>query len=176
MKKIFLLMLIVPLFAGCDALSDLTKIPVPISQTFTIPALTPANTEIPITTPEIETNIDSIMSVYNINSDVIESVTFEEMKLSVSSGTLDYLSSIEVDMTVSDSTQGEITKKIAWIDVPENAGTSLTLTVSGDDLKDYILKEKFKLTFKVKTDEVLSESKDILANMKFELDLKVLGL
>ena len=173
MKKHFLLLLLIPFFAGCDMLSELTKIDLPLSQSITIPQATPKNVETVITTPDVETGIESILASYNVTTDLIQSVSFKEMKLTSTTGDMTFLKNLEIWI----SAEGLDDKKIAWVtDVPETTGTSITLTVSNDDLQTFILKDKFKLKFKTTTDKDLTANQDITIDMKFTIDLKVLGL
>ncbi len=173
MKKHFLLLLLIPFFAGCDMLGELTKIDLPLSQSLTIPKATPANVETIITTPAIETGIESVLASYNVTTDLIQAVSFKEMKLTSTTGNMTFLKNLEIWI----SAEGLDDKKIAWVtDVPETTGTSIDLTVSTDDLQTYILKDKFTLKFKTTTDKVLDADQNITMDMKFTIDLKVLGL
>jgi hypothetical protein len=174
MKKLFLVFAIIPFLTGCNFLSDLTKIDLPLSQTVTIPKATPANIEATIKTPDVTTDIESTLSSYNVTTDLIESVSFKGMKLTSSDeSSLSYLKKVEIWIS-ADSLES---KKIAWIDeVSASPGSSVTLNVSTDDLKSYVLKDKFSMMLKVTNDEQLIADKNIKVDMDFTLDLKVLGL
>lgn len=173
MKKVFLLLAVIPFLAGCDALSELTKIDLPLSQTVTIPKETPKDVEVQIKTPDVTTDIESTLSSYNVSSDLIESVSFKSLKLSLTDGNLSFLKKIEIWI----SAEGLEAKKIAWMDdVPASAGSSITMNVSKDDLKPFVLKDKFSMTLKVTNDEQLTVDKSVKVEMDFTLDLKILGM
>lgn len=174
MKKVFLMLAIISFLAGCDALSELTKIDLPLSQTVTIQKGIPINVEAPpIKTPDINTDIESTLSTYNVSADLVESVSFKSMKLTLTDGSdFGFLKKIEIWI----SAEGLEAKKIAWIDeVPASPGSSITLNVSKDDLKPFIMKDKFSMTLKITNDELLTTDKNIKIDMNFTLDLKVLG-
>ncbi|MBN2766160.1 MAG: hypothetical protein JXR27_07265 [Paludibacteraceae bacterium] len=173
MKKIFWsVLLIIPFFTGCDMLGELTKIPLPFSQSITIPA-TGLGASTTIETPEIETGIDSVLNDAGISSDFIEEVTLSKMEFSMSSSS-DDLSFLD-EVTIYISSPGKDDMKIASAKDVDNV-SNLKFDVQDVDIKSFILGESFKLKIDIKTDELISEEKEIDINMEFIMDLKVLGM
>lgn len=172
MKKLFIL-LVIPILAGCDMFSDLTKIPLPVSQSIDFPITKIANDSITINTPEVNTGIESVLSTYSITTDLIQEVKFNDLKITTTGNDLTYLKKVEIYIT-SDSL---VSKKIAWIDeFSSSPGKSVSLNVTTDDLKSYLLKNKFGMMIKVWTDELISTKQTLNLEMNFTLDVKLLGM
>lgn len=173
MKKfLFSMLILVPFLSSCDALSELTKIPLPFEQSITIPAI-PAKGSTSIETPDIETGIDSVLNEAGISTDLIEGITLSKMEFALSSSSDDLSFLDDVDIYISTSGKDDV--KIA---TATNVGdvSTLKFTVLDVDIKDFIMGDKFKLKVDIKTDEALLAQKEVDIKMEFILDLKVMGL
>lgn len=173
MKKfLFSMLILVPFLSSCDALSELTKIPLPFEQSITIPAI-PAAGSTSIETPDIETGIDSVLNEAGISTDLIEGITLSKMEFALSSSSDDLSFLDDVDIYISTSGKDDV--KIA---TATNVGdvSTLKFTVLDVDIKDFIMGDKFKLKVDIKTDEALLAQKEVDIKMEFILDLKVMGL
>lgn len=173
MKKLFWsVLLIIPFLTGCDMLGELTKIPLPITQSITIPA-TPVPGSQTIETPVIETGLDSVLNESGASSDFIEEVKLSKMEFSISNGSEDL--SFLKDVNIYISATGKDDVKIASATNVGNV-TELKFTTQDVDIKSFILGESFKLKIEVSTDEALSSATEIQLDMVFMMDLKVLGM
>lgn len=173
MKKLFWsALLIIPFLTGCDTLGELTKIPLPITQTITIPA-TPVPGSHTIETPVIETGLDSVLNESGASSDFIEEVKLSKMEFSISNGSEDLGFLKDVNIYIS-STGKEDVKIASATNVSDV--TELKFTTQNVDVKSFILGESFKLKIEISTDEVLSSATEIQLDMVFIMDLKVMGM
>ena len=177
-KYLFSLLMIVPFLSGCESLSKLTQFDLPFSQSITVPPIT---TEflalgIPITlnTPEIKTNIDSVLNSYSLETDFVEKITLKEMKLTVSSPAGEDLSFLK-DITIYLTASGTDDVKVASA-TDVSTTTPLLLAVENVNLKSYLLKDKFALKIVVSGDEVTTVEHKVNIDMIFAFDAKVLGL
>lgn len=173
MKKfLFSMLILVPFLSSCDALSELTKIPLPFEQSITIPAI-PVIGSTSIETPDIETGIDSVLNEAGISTDLIEGITLSKMEFALSSSSDDLSFLKDVDIYISTSGKDDV--KIA---TATNVGdvSTLKFTALNVDIKDFIMGDKFKLKVNIKTDEPLLAQKEVDIKMEFILDLKVMGL
>lgn len=173
-KYLFVVLAFVPFLMGCNELSNMTKLDVPFSQTATLPALPITVTDAPILTPS--TSIDSLLSVYKVSSDLIQSVNLKKMNLTLTDpadGDLTFLKSIQIYMVADGLTEA----KVAGIDsVPETTGSTLSLNVESVDLKRFATKDKFQMKILMSTDKPTTVEHKIKVDMSLQLDLKILGL
>lgn len=175
-KYLFSLLMIVPFLSGCESLSKLTQFDLPFTQSITVPVTPAIALGIPITlnTPEIKTNIDSVLNSYSLETDFVEKITLKEMKLTVSSPAgedLSFLKDVTIYLTASGT---EDVKVASATDV--STTTPLLLTVENVNLKSYLLKDKFALKIVVSGDEVTTVEHKVNIDMIFAFDAKVLGL
>jgi len=176
-KKILFVFLPAVVWLGsCEKLSELTQFDLTYHTEVTIPASIPVNVPFDIVTPEITTNIEEEFESYNTHKDLIEEIALKELELTITDpadADFDFLNSIEVSIEADDLPE----KTIAWKDnIPEDGLKSLTLDVSGEDIKDYLFADSFKLKISTKTDQVLSEDVTIDVKTVFHVDAKILGL
>lgn len=175
-KYLFSLLMIVPFLSGCESLSKLTQFDLPFTQSITVPVTPAIALGIPITlnTPEIKTNIDSVLNSYSLETDFVEKITLKEMKLTVSSPAGEDLSFLD-DVTIYLTASGTDDVKVASA-TNISTTTPLLLTVENVNLKSYLLKDKFALKIVVSGDEVTTVEHKVNIDMIFAFDAKVLGL
>lgn len=175
-KYLFSLLMIVPFLSGCESLSKLTQFDLPFTQSITVPVTPAIALGIPITlnTPEIKTNIDSVLNSYSLETDFVEKITLKEMKLTVSSPAgedLSFLKDVTIYLTASGTEDVKVASATNILTT-----TPLLLTVENVDLKSYLLKDKFALKIVVSGDEVTTVEHKVNIDMIFAFDAKVLGL
>ncbi len=175
MKKIiFPILAAVLLLIGCKKANELTKFDISYETTVVIPSATNINLPFDISTPDIETNHQSKFEINRTSKDRIESIELSKLKLTVKTpdgNDFSFLKSIEIYIDGDNLSE----EKIAWKDpVPNSTGTSITLDVSGTDLKPYILNENFNLRVRSVTDEVITADHEIEIKSTFTVDAKIL--
>lgn len=164
------------LFSGCDYLSQLTKFDMSFTNQITLPAAPASSTPVTITTPDIQTKIDSVLNSYKLSSDLIQSITLKKMEFVVSTpvgSDLTFLKSVNLYITATGLTD----VKIAGIDnVPDNTGNTLALNMETVDIKNFLLKDKFQLKLVTTTDKATTVEQQLSLSMTLLVDLKILGL
>jgi|TARA_R110002051_G_scaffold143507_5_gene216458 hypothetical protein len=176
LKKCISIICIIALFSSCDKLDELTKFDMEYSQRATIPSSAGIDLPFDVFTPEMETNSESTFAVNDTRKDLIEEITLTELELvmiSPDGADFSFLNSIEVYI----SAEGLEEIRIAYLEeVPDNAGSVITLNTSDTDLKEYIKKDEFSLRLNTVTDELMSTDHELEVNSTFFVDAKILGL
>ncbi|MCG7858956.1 hypothetical protein MD537_18410, partial [Flavihumibacter sediminis] len=66
---------------------------------------------------------------------------------------------------------------IAWKEgIPDTIGNELALECTTEELKDYLVQDKYKLRLEVKTDKIVNQDIKIRIESLFRVDAKILGL
>ena len=176
MKNIIFLLITVAVLSGCEKLDKLTQFDMNFDTSIDIPATVGVNLPFNIITPDITTNSESSFESNETNKDLIEKITLKTMEMTVSKPDgedFSFLKSIEITIK-ADSLDD---KKIAWLnDIPANAGSTITLETTPDDLKEYIKKDSYKLDIKTTTDEILTQDYTIDIHNVFFVDAKIFGI
>ncbi|WP_396633149.1 hypothetical protein [Maribacter sp. R86514] len=174
-KSIFVICLFA-LITSCDKLDELTKFDMEYSQRATIPSSAGIDLPFDVFTPEIETNSESTFEVNDTRKDLIEEIKLTELELVIilpDSADFSFLNSIEVYI----SADGLEEIKIAYLEeVPDDAGSVITLDTADTDLKEYIKSDEFSLRLNTVTDELMSTDHELEVNSTFFVDAKILGL
>lgn len=128
-----------------------------------------------IVTPEIQTTSDVAFDENNTRADLVEQIILRELSLAVQSpsgGTLSFLKSVDIYAMA----EGLPAVRVAYKDqVPDNVGSTLSLDVTGAELKEYFTKEKYTLRITVTSDEAVAEEHSVNAHGVFFVDAKILG-
>jgi len=179
MKKILLLIAFAAiLFAGqgCKKLASLTQFNLNYDTKVTIPKTLGIDLPVNVLTPPVTTNSTSEFEVNNTRKNLIDSINLTQLRMTIpdtESETFDFLKNIEITI----SADGLPDKKIAWLDdIPKTGLKTIELNVAAGDLKQYIIKDSFKLKTKTTTRELISHDTDILIHCRFFVDAKILGL
>lgn len=174
-KSIFIICLFA-LITSCDKLDELTKFDMEYSQRATIPSSAGIDLPFDVFTPEIETNSESTFEVNDTRKDLIEEIKLTELEMVIISpddADFSFLNSIEVYI----SADGLEEIKIAYLEeVPDDAGSVITLDTADTDLKEYIKSDEFSLRLNTVTDELMSTDHELEVNSTFFVDAKILGL
>ncbi|SIP94379.1 hypothetical protein [Maribacter ulvicola] len=175
-KKYISVICLFALVTACDKLDELTKFNMEYSQRATIPSSAGIDLPFDVFTPEMETNSASTFEVNDTRKDLIEEIKLTKLELVIISpdaADFSFLNAIEVYI----SADGLEEIKIAYLEeVPENAGSVITLDTSDTDLKEYIKKDEFSLRLNTVTDELMSTDHELEVNSTFFVDAKILGL
>lgn len=174
-NKLIALILLIPILIGCKAINELTKFDLNFKRNFTIPPLPVAGTAPALEMKDIETNIDSVLTSYNLKPDRIQSVTLTSMKLTLTApagSDLSFLKSAEIFLTADGLTD---VKVASVTEVPDNT-REIEMIVEGTDLKNFILKDKFGLKIMIVTDKPTVVEHRIDIAMAYVVDLKILGI
>tara|TARA_R110000868_G_scaffold80006_1_gene227329 strand:- start:46 stop:579 length:534 start_codon:yes stop_codon:yes gene_type:complete len=175
-KKSIAIICLFALIISCDKLDELTKFDMEYSQRATIPSTAGIDLPFDVFTPEMETNSESTFEVNDTRKDLIEEIKLTELEMVIISpdgADFSFLNSIEVYI----SADGLEEIKIAYLEeVPEDAGTVITLETSDLDLKEYIKSDEFSLRLNTVTDELMSSDHELEVNSTFFVDAKILGL
>lgn len=168
--------IILVLFSSCKKLSELTQFDIKHNTEITIQAGAAANLPFDVTTPEVATQSESEFEGRNTNSSLVQSVKLRQMKLNITdpdNRTFDFLNDIELYI----SAEGEEEILVSWKhDIADNAGNELLLETASEELKTYLVKEKYRLRLKITTDKVLNEDVEVKVGSVFRVDADILGL
>jgi hypothetical protein len=163
-------------FVACDAIEKLTQFNMSIDSDITIPRTLGVDLPITVFTPDINMESESEFDSNNTHKDLIEDIYPTEITLTITSpesASFDFLKNIEITI----SAEGMSEKKIAWLDdIPKSDLKVITLEVSSSNLKEYILKDSFKLNTNTTTRELISEDIEVTIHTVFFVDAKVLGV
>ncbi|MFC0877421.1 hypothetical protein ACE01N_12545 [Saccharicrinis sp. FJH2] len=170
----FLLLLIVTL-AGCKELDKLTQFEMAYDETVTIPSATGVNLPFNIMSPDIETDYQSDFEVNDTRADLVETINLKSMKLTVNSplnGDFSFFKSVSIYLVAD----GLPEIKIAWKEnIPDTIGSELELETTNEDIKSYIIKDKFSLKVNTVTDKLITSDYEINIHSVFGVDAKILG-
>lgn len=169
MKKIMFALSLVLMTTACTKIIDkLTTFQFKREAAFTIPATATLGIPISLNSSEVTTAYESEFNNNNSNVDRIEYIKLVGLNLSIVSpanGNFNFLKSVEIAI----SSDGLADKVIASRTDLENDGLNeLELTVSEEDLKPYLTKEKFSLKIEAVTDEVTTQDYDLKTEATFE--------
>ncbi len=177
MKKasLFLLILLLSVYS-CKEVDKLTHFNMSYTSNTTIPATFGIDIPIDIWTPNIPTNSETEFESNNTAKNLIEEIVLTKMTLTITNpadASFDFLKKIEIYISTDDVAE----KKIAWMDdIPQTGLKSITLETSGDDLKDYIKADTYKLNTKTVTRQLISQDTDLKIDNTFYVDAKILGI
>ena len=161
---------------GCKKLASLTQFNLNYDTQVTIPKTLGIDLPVNVLTPPVTTNSSSEFEVNNTSKNLIDSINLTQLRMTIPDTetlTFDFLKNIEISI----SADGLPDKKIAWLDdIPKTGLKTIELNVAPGDLKEYIIKDSFKLKTKTTTRELVSHDTDILIHCRFFVDAKILGL
>lgn len=175
-KLVILLAVVITSTMSCKEVNKLTQFNIDYSNEITIPATLGIDLPIDVWTPNIPTNSTSTFESNNTHKDLIQQIILKKMNLTITSpeaSTWDFLKKIEIYI----SADGLEKKKIAWLDdIPQTGVQSIDLSVSSEDLKEYIKKDEFKLETKTVTRQLVSHDTKVNISSTFFVDAKILGI
>ena len=175
-KKLFPFIAITAILftVACKKVNDLLTFQVGYTSKVSIPATSSINLPFDLFTPSITTNSETEFSSRNTNKNLIDKITLNQMKLTITSPTdqrFDFLSSVEVYIQADGLGELKIAESI---NIPDNIGNVLALTVAGNDIAPYIKKDKFTLRVKTVTDKSTTRQINIDIFSEFQVKAKLL--
>jgi hypothetical protein len=171
-----LLLLATALFlSACEKLDELTTFRINHTTSITIKANNViANVPIIVPSPEIETSSEQAFENNNTRANLVDEASLETLDLEITAPAdqnFGFLNEIEIYIKA----EGLEETLLAYsYNIPENVGSTLSLETSGENLQEYIKKERYSITTKVITDKVLNRDVDIDVHMKFRIKAKLL--
>ena len=176
MKNLIIFSFVTGIFIiGCKKVDSLTQFNMEFEESVVIESSTAISLPFNLLTPEIETNSESTFAVNDTRKDLIEQIILTDLELTLTSPSnedFSFLESIEIFIAADELSD----IRIAWEDDFSSSNSNkIALQTSGDDIKEYIKKDKFSLKLKTITDEMLSSDHHIDVRSVFFVDAKILG-
>jgi hypothetical protein len=166
-RIIFILIAAAAIFStACDdLLSDLLKFN---SQWYAVEfSINPSDEvgDLVFVTDEIYANVDSVLIANGVDTANLKSVRMSDARVTVLTEgyTFDPITSMELFMETP--TLGKT--RIAWLDTVPRGEIMIELDLNKDDLKDYILEDRFIFTAKGHLDSGVPEKIDFLAEFRY---------
>ncbi|QCE41217.1 hypothetical protein [Psychroserpens sp. NJDZ02] len=175
-KNLLLLFVSSMLLLNCDAIDELTKFDLNYQTSYSIPSTTLIDTPFNVLTPDVTTESESSFESNNTHKDLIESITLSSLKLTIDApedGNFNFLKEIHIYIEAEGLDELEIAN---LFDLENTDATTLNLSTTGQELKEFIKKDSYSLRITTVTDETISETHDIIIDTKFRVDAKILGL
>ncbi len=165
------------ILSSCKLIDKLTKFDVDYTTSYVIPGTLVPITVLNSNTPDITTNSQQTFTNNNTNADRVESVTLKKLTLTITNPSgqkFDFLKSADVYI----SADGLPEIKVATIDNIDDAtvGSSLDMVPGGQDLKEYIKKDKITMRVSTTTDKVVASDVTVRVDATFFVDAKILGV
>ena len=173
-NRIFFVLFSVLFFSGCKSLDKFTQFYIAVSESVTIEPTIPINVPFDIPTPPIKLNTQESFEINNTHKDLIQEIYLSELNMTVISPEgedFSLLKSIEIFI----ASEGESEEMIAWLN-PVPAANKISLQLSTNDLKRFILKDDITLKVKTITDEINTRAYTIQIDAKFKLNANILGI
>lgn len=159
--KTLLLLTLIPAsgwLQSCEKIENAINFGFNINGEFTVPPNIPINT--PFTLPSIpmDYNSSETFEANNTRSDLVKKITLDYIKLNILEPVgQDF--SFTKDIEIIFEKDGLDDKIIAWkYDVEDSVGQELSLDVTPDDLSLYLKTDGVKMTIKVTTDKLTTQS------------------
>ncbi len=162
-------------FCGCKKVDELTQFNMEYDALVVIPSSSGINLPFNVFSPSVTSNAEATFAVNDTRKDLIEEIRLTELNLRVdspSNGNFDFLESIDIFINAD----GLDETKIAWRqDIPENGSTTIDLSTTTVDIKEYIKKDEFTLRVSTVTDQTITQDHQINVHSVFFVDAKILG-
>ncbi|MDC1451112.1 hypothetical protein N8371_01665 [Vicingaceae bacterium] len=161
-------------FSGCKEVDKLTQFTMSFNNQVTIPTNTIINIPVSLSTPDIPTNSQATFADKETSAASIDEIKLQSMSLTIvtpADSNFNFFKSIEVFIN-SDGLS-----EVALGSNPDVADgiTTLNLTTTDVNIKDYITAEKFSIRIATTTDQAIGQDHELNINAVFLIDAKVLG-
>ena len=178
MKRVILpiLLLSITTFTSCKKLKELTQFDINYNTETTIQAGVAAALPFDIFTPDVTTESQSEFQGHKTASNLIQSIKLKKIILTITSPDgrqFDFLKDIEIYLSAGGEEEVLIASKY---DIPETTGNALQLDPGTAELKNYLIKDKYKLRLKVTTRKVINQDIKVNVGNTFKVDANILGL
>lgn len=175
MKNYILVLCLFLLTLGCKKAAEFTQFDMDFNETIIIPSSTGVSIPFNLFTPNVETNSESTFEINDTRKDLIEEIKLTKLDLEISSPSnadFSFLNSISIFISADNLDEVEI----AWLTNISSSSNTLSLSLTGIDLKEYIKKDEFSLRVNTETDEILTSDHHIDIKSTFFVDAEILGL
>lgn len=176
MKKLAFIGICLISFVACKDLEKLTEFTLNYSSSVTIPKSTGLDLPVILPTPNMETNSESEFAVNDTRKDMVEEIILTGLDMTITSPddqTFSFLESIKVSIAAEGLPEVEVAYQE---NVAATTGDKLLLETTNQNLREYIIKDKFNLRVETVTDEALSRDTKIKIDSRFFVNARVLGL
>ena len=164
--KIITVFFVLTLLPGCKDVEKLLTFRISDSTSITVESSSPLGLPLEVPTPTVTSNSAQQYDNNNTARELVKDVKLEELKLTITnppSKTFSFLKSIHV--YISSTSSNEI--ELASLDNIESTASVIDLTPTTAKLDVYAKASSYTLRTEVETDETLTQSVDILVDLKF---------
>ncbi len=161
-------LMIFAILSGCNDVENLLKFNINDQTSFTIQSTSLLNVPLEIPTPDVTSNSQQQYENNHTHVNLVKDVRLEQLKLSITnpvSKKFSFLKSIRIFISSDQNTEMELAK---LENIPADVNT-LFLVPTKENLDKYIKASSYNLRTEVITHETLTESVDILVDLKFQL-------
>lgn len=156
---------------SCGEDNDPTTIEFDLDYTssVTVPASTGLNLPFDLFSPTVTTNAESRFGSNNTNKELVSEITLGSLVATITSPSdqrFDFVDEITLYIQADGLSEIEIA---SVTDVPDNVGATLEFTTTGNNLRDYLVKDSFVIRAEVTTGQNIAEEVDIQLDSKFNV-------
>ena len=172
---IFFLLVCLSLFS-CNAIKKLGQFYINYNTQAVFPANIPVNLPLTIYSPDIPTNSSQVFQNNNTRSDLIQSVSLNQLTLNITSPqgqNFSFLKNITLYISSDSLPEVEIASKQ---NIPSDVGDTLALDVNNVDLKNYIKASQIKMRISGTTDKLVTSDIYVNVNARFFVQANILAL
>ncbi|HEY9487287.1 MAG TPA: hypothetical protein VIQ51_03100 [Chryseosolibacter sp.] len=153
---------------GCNEVENLLKFPIKDQTSLRIQSASPLNLPLRVPTPDVTSDSQQQYENNNTSVNLVKDVRLEELKLSIStpdSKTFGFLKAVRIYISTDQNNEMEL----AHLDDIASQAKSVSLITTQENLDKYIKAPSYNLRTEVVTRETLTESVDILVDLKFRV-------
>jgi hypothetical protein len=172
---IFLLLLLVSL-SSCNAIKKLGQFYINYNTQAVFPANIPINVPLTISSPSFPTNSQQVFQNNNTRSDLIQSVTLNQLTLNITSPhgqTFSFLQNVSIYISSDSLPEVEIASRQ---NIPANIGDTLVMNVTNVDLQGYIKASEIKMRIAGTTDQLVTSNIYVNVNARFFVQANLLDV
>lgn len=174
--KTLLLLSFLPAFAlvqSCEKVEDLFTFGFNIKNEFSVPPNLPINTPFTLPSVPMDYNSTETFEANNTRSDLVKKITLDYIKLVILEPVGQDFSFVK-DVEITFEMDGVGEKLIAWkYDVDDSVGQELSLDVTPDALDAYLKTDGAKMTIKVTTDKITTQTVKISYDIRTRVTANV---
>ncbi len=176
-KKYWLLfsLFIMSLLQGCKQINKLTIFNIDYTTESVIGSVVGINLPFNLPVPAIKTNSESEFEINETRRDLIQEITLNRLKLSVSApenGDLSFLKSITIYINGENLEE----KRIAWNENIDTSEKSIQLETTTEDLQEYIKLDTVSLRVNTVVKKLLLTDYTVTIYSEFRVDARILGI
>jgi hypothetical protein len=161
---------------SCKKLDKLTQFDLTYTSEATISAGIASNLPFDVFTPDVTTQSESEFKGHNTAKNLVQSIKLKKMQLLVinpADRNLDFLKDIELYI----SAEGEKEMRIAWkYNIPDTTGKEILLETGLEELKPYLIKEKYRIRLKVTTSKIMNTDITVKLVSTFRVNANIMGI